>query len=144
MHGSEYSSQRMHDRGLFQGEKRHVKLEGRRRLGSSGRQARVAGSEAMTRLLEALEALGLSGQVDTSGRLMRVRGERCLVYVFEATRGGGYYTWCDPPGEGTVEFYPDLVEAIRAGMRRSSSRAGPVERDGGVIEEARDQPGAWH
>ncbi len=97
----------------------------------------------MTRLLESLEALGLSGQVDTSGRLMSVRGERCLVYVFEATPGG-YYTWCDAPGESTVEFYPDLVEAIRAGLRRSFGRAGPVERDGGVIEEAREQPGAWH
>ncbi len=57
---------------------------------------------------------------------------------------GGYYTWCDAPGKGTVEFYPDLAEAIRAGLRRSSGRAGPVERDGGVIGEAREQPGAWH
>ncbi len=64
----------MHDSGWLQGEKRHVKLECRRRLRPSGCQARVAASEAMTRLLEALEALGLSGQVDTSGRLVRVRG----------------------------------------------------------------------
>ncbi|MDP9381896.1 MAG: hypothetical protein M3Q29_17470 [Chloroflexota bacterium] len=76
----------------------------------------------MTRLLEALRALGLEVEVDPSGRWVKVRGEQCRVYIYQASWDGGYYTWCDDPGERTVEFYPDVAEAIQAGLRRSARR----------------------
>ncbi len=98
----------------------------------------------MSRLLEALRVLSLEGEVDPSGRWARLQGERCGVYVYEAAWDGGYYTWCDDPGDRTVEFYPDAAEAIRAGLRRAGGRAGPVERDESVIEEGSEQPEAWH
>ena len=74
----------------------------------------------MTRLLEALEALGLEGEVIHSGRWLKLPGERCPVYVVEAAWGAGYYTWCGAPEERSVEFYPDPTEAIRAGLRRAA------------------------
>ena len=51
---------------------------------------------------------------------MTIQGERTLVYVVEATRGGGYYTWCADPQARTVEFYHDPVQAIQAGLRRAA------------------------
>ncbi len=57
----------------------------------------MAGSEAISRLLEALEVLGLGGQVDPSGRWVRVPRESCHVFVFAAAWDAGYYTWCDDP-----------------------------------------------
>lgn len=98
----------------------------------------------MTRLAEALQALGLEGEIDLAGRWVKVGGDRCSVYVYEAAWDGSYYTWCDDPGDRTVEFYPDAAEAIRAGLRRAGGRAGPVERDESVIEEGSEQPEAWH
>ena len=74
----------------------------------------------MARLVDALRALGLHGRLSPSGRLVTLDGERCRVYVAEAPRGGGYYTWCDDPAERVVEHYPDPATAIQAGLRRAA------------------------
>ena len=76
----------------------------------------------MTRLVAALQALGLEGEVALAGRWVKLRGERCAVYVAEATFGSGYYTWGEDPGARVVAFYLDPAEAIMAGLRRASSR----------------------
>lgn len=83
----------------------------------------------MTRPVEALRTLGLDGQVGRSGRWVTLDGERRRVYVAEAPRRGGYYTWCDDPAERAVEHYPDPVSAILAGLRRASHR--PTAEDDG-------------
>ena len=77
----------------------------------------------MTRLVETVRALGLDAEVDLGGSWVRLRGERALVYVVEAAQGS-YYTWCDGPGERTVQFYLDPAEAIRAGLGRATGRTG--------------------
>jgi hypothetical protein len=74
----------------------------------------------MTRLVDALQALGLHGEIILSGRWVKLVGERCSVYVAEAAWGAGYFTWCDDPQARTVEFYRDPVEAIQAGLRRAT------------------------
>lgn len=74
----------------------------------------------MTRLVEALHALHLDGEVSLGDRWAKLQGERCWVYVAEA-KGGGYYTWCDDPAERVVKFYRDPIEAIQAGLRRAAS-----------------------
>ena len=76
----------------------------------------------MARLAAALRALGLTGRISPSGRLVTLQGERCPVYVAEAPRDGGYYTWCDDPAARVVEHYRDAASAIRAGLRRASFR----------------------
>ena len=76
----------------------------------------------MTRLREALQTLGLEGQVGRSGRWVTLDGERRRVYVAEAPHRGGYYTWCDDPAARVVEHYPDAAAAIQAGLRRASIR----------------------
>jgi hypothetical protein len=81
----------------------------------------------MTRLLDALRRLGLSGRVEPSGRWLTLDGERCRVYVAESRRGGGYYTWCDDPADRVVEHYPDPGAAIRAGLRRAAQRPAAAE-----------------
>lgn len=48
----------------------------------------------MTRLVEALHALHLDGEVSLGDRWAKLQGERCWVYVAEA-KDGDYYTWCD-------------------------------------------------
>ncbi len=94
----------------------------------------LAGSEAMSRLQEALGALDLEADVDWYGRWAEHRGDRCSVYVYEATRGVGYYTWCGCPEESTVEFYPDPVEAIRVGLRRAARRTTAEATDAAGME----------
>ncbi len=96
-------------------------------------------SGVMSRLFEALHALGLGGQVDSFGHWVKVRGESCPVYVFEASRRSGYYTWCDDPSERTIEFYQDASDAIRAGLRLSATRRttgtlGPATMQGSDAE----------
>lgn len=84
----------------------------------------------MTPLVDALRALGLTGEVRLSGHWVELQGERCPVYVVAALRGPHYYTWCDDPAERTVEHYGDPIEAIQAGLRRAARR-GSAERDDG-------------
>ena len=76
----------------------------------------------MTRLVEALRALGLEGDIAQSGRWLTLRGQLCLVYVAEADWGQGFYTWCDAPDQRSVERYDDPVAAIRAGLQRAALR----------------------
>jgi len=77
----------------------------------------------MTRLVEAVHALGLDAEADLGGHWVRLQGERALVYVVEAAQGS-YYTWCDGPGERTVQFYGGPAEAIRAGLGRATGPLG--------------------
>ena len=74
----------------------------------------------MTRLTEALQTLGLEGEINLSGRWVRIQGGRFPVYVAEADWNGGYYSWCDDREERAVEFYLDPTEAIRAGLQRAA------------------------
>lgn len=76
----------------------------------------------MTRLVEALLALGLDGEVLLAGRWLRMRGVCAAVYVAESAEGG-YYTWCDAPGPRSVHAYADPVDAIRAGLQRAAESA---------------------
>src|SRR5436853_2981894 len=78
-----------------------------------------------TRLIEALQALDLEGEVSLAGRWVKLQGARCAVYVVEAAWGTQYYTWCDDPAQSAVESYRDPVAAIQAGLRRA---AGPEPR----------------
>jgi hypothetical protein len=73
----------------------------------------------MTRLVETLQALGLHGEVELGGRWVRLPGERATVYVIEAAWSDSFYTWCDLPGEQTIERYGSALEAIAAGLRRA-------------------------
>ena len=73
------------------------------------------------RLIDALRALGLHGDVSQQGRWITLQGERCQVYLIEADWGAGYATWCDAPDQRTVEWYDDPLLAIRAGLRRARS-----------------------
>ena len=74
----------------------------------------------MPRLIEALQALGLGGEITHSGRWLKLQGERCSVYVAEAAWEAGYYTWCDAREEQAVEHYLDPTEAIQAGLKRAA------------------------
>ncbi len=75
---------------------------------------------AMTRLTEALQRLGVEGEINLSGRWVKFQGGRFPVYVAEAAWNAGYYTWCEDSEERVVEFYLDPTEAIRAGMQRAA------------------------
>ncbi len=75
---------------------------------------------AMTRLTEALQRLGVEGEINLSGRWVKVQGGRFPVYVAEAAWNAGYYTWCDDSEERVVEFYLNPTEAIRAGLQRAA------------------------
>ena len=73
----------------------------------------------MTRLVEALQALGVEGEILLSGRWVKIRGARCSVYIAEITWNQQYCTWCDDPEARQVKFYSDPTEAIEAGIRRA-------------------------
>ena len=88
----------------------------------------------MTRLVEALNALGLQGEIALSGRWIRLEGECCPVYVIEEAWGTGYYTWCDDPRARTVEFYRDPATAIQVGLRRAAKQS---TAGGGHAEQER-------
>ncbi len=81
----------------------------------------------MTRLVEALQALDLEGQVALSGRWVTIEGERCRVQVVEASWGAGYYSWCDDLGGRAVEHFRDPTEAILAGLRRARRQSQGAE-----------------
>ncbi len=74
----------------------------------------------MTRLVAALQALGLDGEIALAGHWVKLAGDRYTVYVAETMSGRGYYTWGDDPDARVVEFYLDPVEAIEAGLRRAA------------------------
>jgi hypothetical protein len=95
----------------------------------------------MTRLTDALQALGLGGQVVLSGRWVTLEGERGRVYVAEARRDGGFYTWCDIPTARAVEHYPDATTAIVAGLRRAAAPDAGKADSGQTYAEDRLSPG---
>jgi hypothetical protein len=74
----------------------------------------------MTRLVCALEQLGLEGDIDLAGRWVKLRGARCAVFVAEADWGAGAYVWCDDPVDRALQYYDDPVAAIQAGLRRAA------------------------
>ena len=74
----------------------------------------------MTRLVEALDSLGLAAEVELNGRWIRITGDRGTVFVTSSAWGDSYYTWCDIPDQRTVQRFSDPVEAIRVGLRRAS------------------------
>ncbi len=76
----------------------------------------------MTRLIKALETLGLQAAVELDGRWASFDGDRCKVYVVEARSGSGFYMWCDDPEHRSVEFYQDAIVAIQAGLRRAARK----------------------
>ncbi len=76
----------------------------------------------MTELVKALHACGLEGEIASGGQWVTFAGERCTVYVVEATWGPAYYTWCADPLERAVECYPTATAAIQAGLRRAAQR----------------------
>lgn len=78
----------------------------------------------MTKLVEALEALGLDGEVLLSGRWVKIRRMQCSIYVAETRWNVQYCTWCDHPQLRRVEFYSDPTEAIEAGLRRAEMSVG--------------------
>ena len=88
----------------------------------------------MTRLVEALEGLGLTGEFSLAGHWVKIQGERCPVYVVEARWEHGFYTWCDEPcddlTERAVETFVDPRDAILAGLRRAAWPAQPDRRAG--------------
>ncbi len=73
----------------------------------------------MTRLTQALEILEIAAETALGGRLAKLQGERCAVYVAEGPRATGFYSWCDLPQERAVKHYDDPVEAIEAGLARA-------------------------
>jgi hypothetical protein len=77
----------------------------------------------MTRLVDALRALQLAGEVAHGGRWVELRGECHPVYVVEVAWGGGYFTWGDDPEACVAQFYRDPTEAIRAGLTRAAAPA---------------------
>lgn len=73
------------------------------------------------RLVDALHALGLEGDIAQQGRWITLQGERGHVFVIEADWGAGYAAWCDTPGQRTVVWYDDPTQAILAGLRRAAA-----------------------
>ena len=86
----------------------------------------------MTRLVAALQALGLKGEIALAGHWVKLAGDRYPVYVAETTSGRVYCTWGQDPGARVVEFYRDPVEAIEAGLQRAAyaPREGDDGREG--------------
>lgn len=83
----------------------------------------------MPGLVEALATLGLEGEVSLGGRWVKLQSPCGAVYVAEAVSATQYYTWADVPGARTVEYYPDPVTAIQAGLRRAARACGPPPPD---------------
>jgi hypothetical protein len=68
----------------------------------------------MTRLVDVMQAMGLTGEVSRTGRWVRFPSEEGSAYVVEAAWGGGYYTFSDTPTKNAAELYLDPVSAIEA------------------------------
>ncbi|MEO7908077.1 MAG: hypothetical protein ABIV47_00370 [Roseiflexaceae bacterium] len=75
----------------------------------------------MAHLVDALDTLGLNGEIALSGRWVKIQGEQCAIYLVESVWGTSYLTWCDAPCDRTVHFYHDPVEAIEAALRRAAN-----------------------
>ena len=99
--------------------------------GEVGGCALDAGAEAVqkgaaTPFAEALRDLGLNGDVSLDGCWLTLAGDRFRVFVVASARGG-FFTWCDDPGERAVLFRRDARAAIAAGLRRAAEEHGEQE-----------------
>jgi len=74
----------------------------------------------MAALVAALQLLGITADVELGGRWIAFRGECGTAYVIEAGWGNSYYVWCDITEERAVERHRDPIEAVQAGLRRTS------------------------
>jgi hypothetical protein len=74
----------------------------------------------MAALVAALQLLGMTAEVELGGRWIAIRGELGTAYVIEAGWGESFYVWCDIAEERAVERHRDPIEAIQAGLRRTS------------------------
>ncbi|MDP9368623.1 MAG: hypothetical protein M3Q03_10175 [Chloroflexota bacterium] len=74
----------------------------------------------MTRLVDAMRALGLDGEIDDEGRWIRLLGERGVVHVLTTPEDDAYYVWCDDPDEQVVAHHDDPGVAILEGLRRAA------------------------
>ena len=83
--------------------------------------AEVAWKDTVTPLANALRELGLNGHISHGGRWLTLAGDRFRVFVVASSRGG-YFTWCDDPGERTVIFLRDPRAAIEHGLGRAAER----------------------
>lgn len=79
----------------------------------------------MTRLVDAIQELGLDTETNLGGRWAKLHGERAAFYVAETAWEGDFLTWCDAPCSRVLESYPDPVQAIRSGLRRTAQPVGP-------------------
>ncbi len=80
-----------------------------------------SGKGSVTLLLEALQTLGVNGDLVLAGRWVTLQGTRCTVFVAQAGISR-YLTWCGAPCDGAVEFYLTPIQAIEAGLRRASGQ----------------------
>lgn len=84
----------------------------------------------MSRLVNALQSLGLQATVEMGGRWVMLQGERCCVYVVQGASNSGFYTWCDAADARSVQFFRDPIEAIEAGLHRAARREQRNDDDG--------------
>lgn len=91
----------------------------------------------MTRLVDALEALGIHGDIALGGRWVTLQVERTHVYVVENSRGGDYFTWCEDARARTVEWFTDPTAAIQAGLRRAAVLSAEPGTSGGFPTQER-------
>ncbi len=80
-----------------------------------------SGKGSVTLLLEALQTLGVNGELVLAGRWVTLQGTRCTAFVAQAGISG-YFTWCGAPCDGAVEFYLTPIQAIEAALRRASGQ----------------------
>ncbi|MBI3978540.1 MAG: hypothetical protein HY331_10180 [Chloroflexi bacterium] len=73
----------------------------------------------MSRLIQAMQRIGVPFEVAESGRWVRFEGETCTVYVVEGGPDHHFLTWCERWDDRRVERYLTAEEAIVAGVRRS-------------------------
>ncbi len=114
-----------------------IRWEERRRR--SRESVETSGKGSVTLLLEALQTLGVDGDLALAGRWATLQGTRCTVFVAQAGVSG-YLTWCGAPCDGAVEFYLTPIQAIEAALRRASGQG--MEESAGqdnAMSDALDQ-----
>jgi hypothetical protein len=95
-------------------------------------------SKMMTRLVDAMQAMGLEGEAGSSGRWIRFPSGRGSACVVEVAWGMGYYAFHDDLSTGTVrdeppadaaEIFLDPVSAIESCLPRAVSVRDDTWRD---------------
>jgi hypothetical protein len=75
------------------------------------------------RLFQAVEQIGVEGQLSASGRWLSLPGSFCEAIVVEVS-DSHFLAWCDHPEERLVKLFRDPLEAISDGLQRSSNLRG--------------------